>query len=313
MNTPAADNPNPGPVNDDAPDTTDTTTQTADEGPEDGQPEADNEEGGDQPEENQDADESDGEGEGEDGPSDDAAAAAEPETVEIEHEGKAYKVPAVLKDQFLMRQAFTQKTTELAEERKAFQAEQTSARAHIRELAQFTSINDQVAAYEQVDWQDLYRRDPDTYHLEKQNFEDLKTKGGQLFRTIQEKEAQALETNRAQHAKRIEESQAVLKKDIGWSPQLAAKVMDHAANKFGFKPEEISRITDPRIIKVLHAAMTNDQQKKTVAKVQQIEAVQKTKPVPQARSGSSPTTPKDPAKMSDAQYFEMRKKQINGG
>ena len=43
----------------------------------------------------------------------------EPETVEIELDGKKYTVPADLKDSFLMQSDYTRKTQEIAAERKA--------------------------------------------------------------------------------------------------------------------------------------------------------------------------------------------------
>lgn len=303
MSNPGVTNPTAGVTSDDTvSDQTDTSDTTAAEDIETDDTEAETGEGEEATDESQ-----DGEGEGEEsGEGEETQTTDEPETIEIEEDGEKFKVPKKLEKALLRMKDYTQKTQAHAETVRAFQAEQTSARAHIRELAQFTAINDQVQAYEQVDWDGLLAQDPDTYHRERRRLETLKEDGGKLLRTIQTKEAEGLEKQRADHAKRIEESQTVLKKDIGWSPELAAKVMDHAANKFGFKPEEISRITDPRIIKVLHAAMTNDQQKKTVAKVQNITKAQETKPVPQARTGSSPTTPKDPNKMTIAQYHKWR-------
>lgn len=61
---------------------------------------------------------------------DDGTDDGTPETVEIEHDGKLYKVPAELKDGFLRHRDYTQKTMSVAEERKAVEA----IRAQVEEI-----------------------------------------------------------------------------------------------------------------------------------------------------------------------------------
>jgi hypothetical protein len=300
------------PVNLDEPQT---QQDDASEGDDETGEEVDTDQSGDgeeQAEEGEGSEDGEGEGEGQE------QAAADADTAEIEVEGKKYKVPAALKDGYLRTADYTQKTQALAAERKALETRDAAARQHIQEYAGLINLDSQIKAYDDVDWAAFEQADPQGATTEWRKLSLLKEQRANAADSFRQKEHdRTLEMQRTR-ATRIEEAQAVLKKDIpGWSPELAQKVLDFAANTFGFKPEEIASVTDPRVVKVLHSAMTNAQQVKEVKKVEKkveaIKTVQKTAPAPQARSGASPTTPKDPAKMSDAQYYNWRKAQIAAG
>ncbi len=88
---------------------------------------------------------------------------AEEETAEIERDGKTFKIPAALKDDFLRQADYTRKTQELAETRKELashieQAKQASE-GEINARAKAVAIDAAIKQYENVDWDGLQARD----------------------------------------------------------------------------------------------------------------------------------------------------------
>jgi hypothetical protein len=226
--------------------------------------------------------------------------------VEIEHDGQVYRVPVALKDSFLRNADYTQKTQALSQERRALETRDATARQHIREYAQLIALNDQIQAYDAVDWDALQKSDADAAQREWRNLTLLKEKRAGVVEQFQRKEqARALDQQR-QRARLIEEGHAVLARELpDWSPDLAGKIVTFGANKYGFSADEIAGIADPRMVRVLHDAMCGHHAGDLRSKVEQIEAAQKTRPAAQLRPGAS-TTPKDPSKMTIAQYHAWR-------
>ena len=60
----------------------------------------------------------------------------------------------------------------------------------------------------------------------------------------------------------IEEGQKVLARDIpNWNSDIAMTLNKYAMDKFGFTPEEVNSVIDPRVVKLLHTAYQFDKQK----------------------------------------------------
>jgi hemin uptake protein HemP len=226
--------------------------------------------------------------------------------VEIEHDGQVYRVPAALKDSFLRNADYTQKTQGLAQERRALEARDAAARQHIREYATLIALNDHIQAYDGVDWDAFQQADANSAQREWRNLTLLKEKRAGVVEQFQQKEqARALEQQR-DRARLIEEGHAVLARELPeWSPDMAGRIVNFGANKYGFSADEIAGIADPRMVRVLHDAMCGQHDGELRGKIQQIEAAQKVRPAAQLRPGAS-TTPKDPSKMTIAQYHAWR-------
>jgi hypothetical protein len=259
--------------------------------------------------EGQDGTEGDGElGDGEEGEGE--GAEAESEFAEVEDDdGAKHKIPAKLKAAFLKNADYTQKTQQHAETVRAFEAQQTVAREVINELAELKGIDRQLAEYKKVDWDAFQAQNPDQANSAWRQYQLLKEQRVDAVNAVQKKAGEVTEAQQREHAKLVEAGRQQLQKDIpGWSDKLASDVVQYGASKFGFTREEIAAVTDPRMIKVLHAAMTNEQKSKTAAKVKNVLAAQETRPVPQARPGGA-SQPKDPNKMNPAQYRKWRSSQ----
>ncbi len=187
---------------------------------------------------------------------------------EIDHDGTKYQVPRQLKDAFLRQADYTRKTQELAELRRGLeqqaQQQQQVSQERIQAEARLVAMDDQVQSYEQIDWNALEQMDPARAQSMWREYSQLKDGRAQLAARLSWYDQQkAVETQRAT-ARRLEEGQQKLAQDIpGWSPELASKLSTFAIQEFGFSPQELGTVDDPRMIKVLHLAHLGAQAQKT--------------------------------------------------
>lgn len=192
--------------------------------------------------------------------SDDATGADDGE--EVEFEGEAYKLPKKLKDALLRQKDYTQKTQQVAELRKttedqaeAVKAEGEFNKAHFDKVVQAHAIGAQLQQMSQIDWEKLVQEDPAQYlRLDKQQ-RNLQEALNRLQGDIQQ--AQGEFQQKRTFAKQKAQAQCVeaLKKDFkDFGPDLLNK-LDETGKSFGFSGEELASIVDPRMVRVLHAAM----------------------------------------------------------
>lgn len=231
---------------------------------------------------------------------------------EIDYEGEKYKVPKVLKEAFLRQQDYTKKTQEVAEQRRAFEQQQAQEkesiqrqRQHIQDYAQIHALDMQIKQFEGVDWAKMIDADPvEAMKLDRQ-YRTLADMRQGIATRIQQVEAQEAFSQQQHVAKLIEEGREVLKREIpNWSEQTQKSVSEYAIS-FGFKPEEVAQVIDPRHVKVLHKAMLYDQMMKKAATTPKAE-VKPISKVSSSRDGSQ----KDPDKMTTEEWTKWRNQQL---
>lgn len=193
---------------------------------------------------------------------------AEPELVEIEVDGESYKVPEALKDKIMLQADYTRKTQEVAEQRKA--VEQAQAQLQIQaqlqqqslaEYAKLTAINDQLQQYNQIDWNALYDSDPAEFVRLKESRRDLIDQYNGLNNAIAQQQQQQIAKQQEITLQAIEEGKKILAREIpNWNTDLAKSLNTFAVEKFGFTPEEVNSVIDPRVVKLLHKAYLYDKQ-----------------------------------------------------
>lgn len=253
----------------------------------------------------------------------DPAEPVEDDSEEVDYEGAKYKVPKALKPALMMHRDYTQKTQEVAEQRKAVEAEREAianqAKAHqeyIQEFAQVVAIDNALKQYEKVDWQQLNAQDPVQAQSLWFQYQQLDKARNAAVGQIQQKEAtrrqqeeqKALEAKQAT-AKQIQECYATAAKEIkGWGPELI-KQLDKTANELGFTNDELSQVKDPRFIKLLHEAHLGRQLlKKQTPPTQK----QQTPPKPVPQVGGSAPARKDPERMDMNEWVKSRRKELYG-
>jgi hypothetical protein len=233
---------------------------------------------------------------------------------EIDYEGDKYKVPKKLKDAFLRQQDYTQKTQTVAEQRRAVEAQQQylaqaaqAQQQHIAEYAEALTLEKQLAQYQNIDWNALIDADPvQAMKLDRQ-MKELQQRHQFVVSSVTQKQQQAAMQMQRETAKRIADGHAVLEREIhDWTPETKAKLVQFGQD-FGYAPEELTQINDPRAVKLLYKAWQFDQLMKKQAV--------KEKPAPQEKpvtriTASKGTATKDPGRMTDKEFAEWRKRQI---
>ena len=168
----------------------------------------------------------------------------------------------------LLRQAdYTKKTQELADRRKAFEAEQnqlaSATQAELNTYAVAQSVAAQLQQYQNVDWKAWSESDPFEAQTAFMQFQQLKDAHAQAMGQLQQLRGQRLSHAQQETAKRIEQGRQELAKHIpGWNDDLRAKLIGYAAEQ-GFSQDELSDLeADPRVARVLHAAFEGSQAKR---------------------------------------------------
>lgn len=227
---------------------------------------------------------------------------------EIEFNQKQYKLPkdiaVAVKD---MQKDYTVKTQSLAEQRKTFESQAQFHQAHIQEIAEVVALNKQLEEFKKVDLFAISEVDPVKAQQLMFYKSGLEEQRNMLAQSISQKEQNLALEKQQEIAKRIEESESVLRRDIkDWSPELEGNLQQFAVSKLGFDINDVkSSKADPRLYKLLHLAYVGNQIiQKQPAKPK---IVQQAKPVTTLKSGGDKSL-RNPKDMSQAEYAKWRRK-----
>lgn len=244
---------------------------------------------------------------------------------DVEFEGKKFRAPKGIKDALLMRADYTQKTQTLAEQRKALESERTTLtqqaeaeRQNIKDIARIVGMDEQLQAYANVDWQNLWEAEPVRAGALNSQWQALKHArdqlGGQLDQKARERASQAQQET----AKRQEQAVAEIKTVVpGWAPN---NDVDRNLTEFalsnGLTLRDLAQlaVSNPKAVGILHMALVGKQmmdKAKSAAKPAAVEA----KPVPQvtgrqSSSGSASYAAQD--RMTTQQWAEWERKRTKG-
>lgn len=164
---------------------------------------------------------------------------------------------------------YTKKTQEVAEQRKALEEYAQTIKVQeqkfreqlelnnllIGDIAQLQAVDNQLAQFNDVNWQEL----SDTDFVEAQKlfftFNQLQQQRSSLATELGTKQ-QALQAQQAQSiAERVAQGKEVLAKEIpNWSRETSQAIIS-TGKEYGFTDDELGMIVDPRHVKVLHDAM----------------------------------------------------------
>ena len=164
---------------------------------------------------------------------------------------------------------YTQKTQQVAEQRKELEAYAESIKAQeqafqeqmqlnnvlIEDVAKITSLDQQLNQYANVNWQQL--SDNDFVEAQKLFFtyNQLQTERSQLVSQFEAKKQQVVQKQSQLMAEKIAKGKEVLAKEIpNWSPETNQALLS-TGKDYGFSDAELNSIVDPRHVKVLHDAM----------------------------------------------------------
>ena len=164
---------------------------------------------------------------------------------------------------------YTQKTQQVAEQRKELEVYAESIKAQeqafheqmqlnnvlIEEVAKITSLDQQLNQYANVNWNQL--SDNDFVEAQKLFFtyNQLQQERSQLVSQFEVKKQQVVQKQTQLMAEKIAKGKEILAKEIpNWSPETNQALLS-TGKDYGFSDAELNSIVDPRHVKVLHDAM----------------------------------------------------------
>lgn len=228
---------------------------------------------------------------------------------DINFNGKDYKLPKEIADAVKsMRADYTHKTEDVAAQRREIEAKAQFLRGFEQEAIQLETAKSTLQQYRQIDWNVLNENDPIKAQQLMAQYVQLRDQVGELESTVAQKRDFMHHAEQQEIAKRMQESETILKRDIKeWSPELESKLQRFAIDRFGFDSEDVKRSkADSRLYKLIHLAFVGEQVLKGKS---QNQAKPQLKPVTtlKARNGK---VSKDPSEMNDVEFAKWRQEQI---
>ncbi|MCP5017627.1 MAG: hypothetical protein GY938_20505 [Ketobacter sp.] len=198
---------------------------------------------------------------------------------------------ATLKDlikNYQLESSVNQKSMDLAEERKSFDAQTQQAKQQLQQsLQQSTALLDVqkqnlMGEYQSIDWQQLEQQDPGLYAATRQNMAERHAQIEQATQFVDSQNTQVNQEQRAQYLQK--EAQALDAVLPQWAdPEVKAKEQAEVSkylNANGYKPEEIAQVADHRAVMIARKAMLYDAmqtQQETKAEITKKKLVKKPK------------------------------------
>jgi len=188
------------------------------------------------------------------------------DTFDLELDGKVHTLPGALKGAFLRQADYTRKTQELAHHRRALVAERQAVAAQAQAVGQashdrvqLAALDHQLQAFQGVDWQTYAAQDPKGTQAMWSQYQAMAQARDGLAQALAHHTARGELQAARDAAAKMAETGRTLSQDIeGWSPEVAAKLVEYA-KAFGVTHEELAQMADPRLWKVLHKAYQADQ------------------------------------------------------
>ena len=163
---------------------------------------------------------------------------------------------------------YTQKAQKLADERRAIESQAQAIKAQeqqiqeqaklqsalIKDYAKVTSIDEQLAQYDGVNWGQLSQENPSQAQTLFFQYTQLRDRRNQLAQELNQKQAQLHQQHQSKYQEMLIKGQEQLSRDIpGWGPEKVSEVREFAKS-IGYTEAEISQIVDPRVVKALYKA-----------------------------------------------------------
>lgn len=246
------------------------------------------------------------------------------EDEEIDIDGKKFALPksaaAKLQAERLMQADYTRKTQEVADSRKAIEAEREQVKQaaaqqqqFIKEIAKVHAIDDQLEQYKALDWNKLSDEDPVGAQKLHFQYQALQQQRHQAAEAVAQKQNEHALNEQQATAKQVQEAEAYVQREIqGWTPERGAVVNDYIQAQ-GVKLDQATAkaiFANPALIKIFDQAEKFGQLlKKQVAKP----AAPTAPPAPVTRVSAARASAKvDPAKLPVGDWMAQRNKQVRG-
>ncbi|MCP4126923.1 MAG: hypothetical protein GY753_07665 [Gammaproteobacteria bacterium] len=237
----------------------------------------------------------------------------------VDGETSEVTLPELLKG-YQVEAHSTRKSMELADAKKAFDAEKEQQQTEIHQRLQAANAlvdhaeQSLLAEYNNVDWDTLRQTDPGEFAAQRQaygeRYQQVQAAKEAATSGLDQQSAEQKEAQQQQFAKYLHEQDEALNSAMRWtSPEEATKAKTEVVTYLqgqGFSEQEIGGIADHRAVLMAHKAMMFDQQVKTadVAK-------KRVKKLPKVlKPGASKSKEQ---KQNETRKVQMRNIRKNGG
>lgn len=200
--------------------------------------------------------------------SDDSEQESQPDLIDLD--GKRLEIPpgtppalveAVKKMTADLKADYTRKTQGAAEAARSvqikeqnLQAQEQLLRTNAQRMAKMANVQERLSQYEQIDWQNLIDEDPVRAQKLQVAQQQERRAAEALQREWQQDEAQRQQLVAAQRAQKLSDGENLLQKAIPkWGADKKRQVMQNTL-AYGYAPEELSGIDDPRLVMLMHDA-----------------------------------------------------------
>lgn len=210
----------------------------------------------------------------------------EPELIEVEYEGKLYEVTPEIRDALLRQSDYTQKTQEVAAQRKAVEVEQARIQQQAQQYEFVSSVEEEISQIRQIDaaipqWQQHLRENVDNLsHTEiekiRLTIDELKQHREAIGKSLESKYGEFQQAREQAQRELLEKSTEVLRSKY---PDWNGEAVTEYAKSLGFTEDAIAIAqTDPRQMELVRKAMLYDQlQEGKTAAVAKVKAAPKIK------------------------------------
>jgi hypothetical protein len=163
---------------------------------------------------------------------------------------------------------YTQKTQSLADERKAIESQAQAVKAQeqafqeqvqiqqalIKEVGKVQAIDEQIAQFNNIDWNQLSDTDPVQAQKLFFQYTQLTNKRNGLIQEVQQKHQNLTRQQQLKQQEILAKGQEELQRDIpGWNQEKVSEIRE-TAKKYGATEEQLSKVAEPWVIKALHDA-----------------------------------------------------------
>lgn len=244
------------------------------------------------------------------------------EYLDIERDGKTYKIPKAVEDLLMFQKDYTQKTQTVAEQRKELEAkrqaiewEERTRGELFKEEAQLHGIRSRLEQFQNVNWQALAQQDVQKYAAAQAEYTQLKDYADRLSGHVEGRKTElnaAREQETAIELTRAVESLSKPNPNLGWDGKFDADKrasLTKFGMELGYSNEELANTTHPLMIQTLNLAKIGyETLRKQAASLKPAAPV--AKPVPQVVPGKTRTGPVNPDKLSGDEWLKWRESQL---
>ncbi len=188
--------------------------------------------------------------------------AAAPDDEEVDWDGKKYRVAPELKAALMRTADYTQKTQQVAAQRREVEAMREQATKALQASEEELNMRGELAQkvktigeYEKVDWNRLEQDDPLGAQSHWRQYQQLKDAAERQHHEILQRQNQRTVEEQQEIAKRVTATRESAQKEIkGWTPEAEDKAFTFAVNQLGMPGELLMKNMTPAVYKGVYYA-----------------------------------------------------------